>query len=91
MEELIAAWRDKQDRHTLHAMGQLLQEAYDAETGLAHYLEEESTGRVRLDRVPITEWEEVRKASRFYGALVEMVQGAGLRVRTEGKAHEVAA
>lgn len=91
MEELLASWRDKRDRHALHGMGQLLQEAYDAETELLHYLEEESTGRVRLDRVPITEWEEVRKASRFYGALVEMVQGAGLRVRTKGKAHEVKA
>jgi excisionase family DNA binding protein len=89
MEDLLASWRDKRDRHALHGMEQLLQEANDAETELTHYLEEESTGRVRLDRVPITEWEEVRKASRFYGALVEMVQGAGLRVRTKGKAHEV--
>jgi excisionase family DNA binding protein len=89
MEELIAAWRDKRDHRALRGMGRLLDEAYDAEAALTHYLEEESTGRIRLDQVPITEWEEVRKASRFYGALVEMVQGAGLRVRTKGKAHEV--
>ena len=89
MEELLSSWRNKRDRRALRGMGRLLQEAYDAETALTHYLEEESTTRIRLDRIPITEWEEVRKASRFYGALVEMVQGAGLHVRTEGDAHEV--
>jgi transcriptional regulator with XRE-family HTH domain len=81
MEELIAAWRDKRDHRTLRGMGRLLDEAYDAEAALTHYLEEESTGRILLDQVPITEWEEVRKASRFYGALFEMVQSARLSVR----------
>jgi transcriptional regulator with XRE-family HTH domain len=91
MEELIASWRDKRDRRALRAMGRLLQEAYDAETALTHYLEEGGSGRIRLDRVDIAELEEAQKASRFYGALFEMVQGAGLRVRTKGKAHEVKA
>lgn len=91
MEDLLASWRHKRDRHALDGMGQLLQEANDAETELRHYLEEESTGRIRLDRVPITEWEEFTKASRFYGALVEMVQGEGLSVSTKDKAHEVEA
>jgi transcriptional regulator with XRE-family HTH domain len=89
MEELLSSWRDKHDRRALREMGQLLQEAYDTETALVRNLEEESTGRIRLDLVPITEWEEVRRASRFYGALLEMIQGAGLHVRTEGRAHEV--
>jgi excisionase family DNA binding protein len=91
MEELLAAWRDKRDRDALGGMAQLLDEARDVETKLAHYLEEEGTGRIRLDRVPIAELEEVIEASRFYGALFQMVQGASLSVGTKGKAHEVKA
>jgi transcriptional regulator with XRE-family HTH domain len=89
IERLLSSWRDTRDRRALHGMGRLLQEAYDAETALVRYLEEDPTTGIRLDRISITDWDEVRKASRFYGALVGMVQGAGLHVRTEGGAHEV--
>lgn len=84
MEALLSSWRSRRGRQALHEMGLLLQEAYDARSAL---LDNAST--LRLDRIPIPEWEEIGEADRFYLALVDMVLGADLSIRHEREAHEV--
>jgi transcriptional regulator with XRE-family HTH domain len=102
--ELLAAWQESKDREGdpterrpyLDDIGEILQEAYDAETALLRNFPAEMTPRAREaaeqaggEWVPDPEWEEVREASRFYGALLAMVQGAGLHVRPDSKPHRV--
>ena len=104
MEEALASWRKSKKRGEastarrayLDEMGELLQRAYNAETALLQNFPPEMTPRAREaaeqaagEWIPDPEWEEVREASRFYGALLEMVQGAGLHVRRGRTAHEV--
>ena len=85
MESLLSAWRESRReskehdattrRRYLDEMGELLQQAYDAETALWRAL----AGELRAD-----EWPELQAASRFYGELCGMVEGTGLHIRTEG-------
>jgi len=107
MEGLLSAWRASKARREpldarrdyLDEMAELLQEGYDAETGLLRNLE---AGLAAGDReaaellasgskdVLNPGFEEYREASHFYGALLAMVEGAGLHVRRGPEAHEVA-
>jgi excisionase family DNA binding protein len=98
LEELLSSWRESKDREEaadtrqgLRAeMGQLLQEAFDAtnavleniETGLAMPDPRLASARPG-ESFPNPGWEEVRAADGFYWALREMVEGAGLYIRTE--------
>jgi hypothetical protein len=56
-------------------MGELLQQAYDAETALVQAL----SGPQIADQ-----WPEVQKADRFYVELWHLVQSASLSIRTDG-------
>jgi transcriptional regulator with XRE-family HTH domain len=99
MKGLLSAWRESRDRQErlaarrdyLDEMGELLQEAYETETALMANIDVGLQYRRRnaSGSTPNPGWEEVREASRFYGALLEMVQGAGLSVRRGAGAHEV--
>jgi transcriptional regulator with XRE-family HTH domain len=92
MRGLLAAWQTSKDQEEgpaerqpyLDQMGELLQEAYDAENDLWR-----QQGGVLSSSAPISVWEEIKEASRFYGALLAMVQEAGLHVRTSTTAHRV--
>jgi excisionase family DNA binding protein len=88
MAELLAAWHESKDRDYLSQMAELLQKAYDAETALLENMQAGLDIGTHLggDKPAL---EEVRAASHFYGALREMVEGAGLHVRREAEAHEV--
>jgi excisionase family DNA binding protein len=89
MEALLSSWRARRDRRALHEMGLLLQEAFDARSALQENASVPAIDRIPLDRIPIPEWEEIAEADRFYGALIDMVFGAGLSIRRGRKAHEV--
>jgi transcriptional regulator with XRE-family HTH domain len=99
MEELLSAWRENKEKERgedprarhglLLKMGQLLQEAFDARSGLLANLQAGWAARgapAAAERagewVPNLEWEEVREADGFYWALRETVEGAGLYIRT---------
>ena len=58
MEALLSSWLDRRDRRALHEMGLLLDEALDARSAL-----QENASTLRLDRIPIPEWEEVVEAA----------------------------
>lgn len=83
-EELLALWRQSKDREEdpaarqpyLDKLGELLQEAYDAETALVNALS---------DRHLAEQWPEVQKADRFYIELWRLVQEAGLNIHTDGE------
>jgi len=88
MEELLSSWRSRRDRQALREMGQLLQEAYDARNAL-QVNASDNPGKLDLSTNPNLAWEEISEADRLYLALVDMVLGAGLRIRHEPKAHEI--
>jgi len=81
LEELLAAWRASKRRGEdssarrpyLDEMGELLQEAYDAESALFNALYEPHLAE---------QWPEVQTADRFYVRLWHLVQGAGLSIHT---------
>lgn len=81
MDGMLTAWRGAKAagnaravRKHLDAIGELLQDAYDAERALW------GAGGV----APTDEWiSEAQEASRTYGALVEQALGAGLGVKQE--------
>jgi excisionase family DNA binding protein len=82
MESLLSAWRESKDREEdasarrryLDEVGDLLQEAYDAETALVKALSEPHIAE---------QWPEVQEADRFYVELFRLVQDAGLSIRTD--------
>jgi hypothetical protein len=82
MKELLAAWRESKEREELASarrkcldeMGELLQEAYDAE---AAFWRTSSRG-LTAAQLP-----DVQAASRFYGELCGMIEGARLHIRRE--------
>jgi excisionase family DNA binding protein len=84
--ELLSAWQASKDRGEdpgerrpyLDEIGELLQEAYDAERALVAAL----SGPQIVDQ-----WPEVQAADRFYIELWRLVEGAGLSIRT-GNAQE---
>lgn len=90
MEELLLAWRESKERGDApdardvlrSKMGQLLQEAFDAKTALQRNVSD-NAGKLDLLAIPIPEWEEVIEADRFYWVLREMVEEAGLYIRTK--------
>jgi transcriptional regulator with XRE-family HTH domain len=83
MESLLSAWRESKEREEdasmrrpyLDEMGELLQQAYDKETALW----QTSSRELRMG-----EFSELQAASRFYGELWGMVEGAGLYIGTRG-------
>jgi excisionase family DNA binding protein len=89
MEKLLAAWRESRERGKpyearrayLDKMGELLQEAYDAEMDLF--------GSAEL--LGPDELAEVQVADRFYVDLFRLVQGARLSVYTGNAQEEEAA
>jgi len=109
MGELLWAWRTSKARGEpkdarrdyLDEMGNLLQEAYDAETALFINLEaglaageREAAERIAAGEtaVPNPGFEEYREASHFYGALRQMVEGEkGLSIPPDGAQGEKAA
>jgi transcriptional regulator with XRE-family HTH domain len=96
MEAMLSAWRDRRDRAALREMGLLLNEADAARNAL---WEKVGAGLAMRDprlenappgtQIPNPGWEEYIEADRFYGALIDMVFGAGLSIRREQEAHEV--
>jgi transcriptional regulator with XRE-family HTH domain len=85
-EELLALWEESKDREEdpaerrpyLDEMGELLQQAYDARPTLFQAMS--------YERWP-EQWPEVQAADSFYGELWQLVEMAGLRIRT-GDAQE---
>lgn len=92
----LSAWRlakeegssEQERRQYLDEVGEILQEAYDAEKDLLRNAQDglDSMGVLPPENpddayAPNAYWEEVREASRLYGELMGMVQGAGLYVR----------
>jgi transcriptional regulator with XRE-family HTH domain len=81
MEDALASWRASKEREEdaderrayLDKMGELLQEAYDAETALLKALYEPHIAE---------QWPEVQVADRFYVELWRLVQEAGLSIYT---------
>jgi len=81
MDEALEAWRaSKEDgedyatrRRHLDAVAVLLQEAYDAVTALVQAL-----SRAHL----ADQWPEIQMAEQFYRDLGDLVQDAGLSIRT---------
>ncbi len=90
MAELLASWRERKDRQYLIQMAELLQDAYDAEIAVLENVQVGLDAPAHVDGDDPA-WEEYREASHFYGALREMVRGAGLLVEREAVAHEVKA
>ncbi len=106
MDELLSAWRESKERgenadarRGLRAkMGELLQDAYEAQTALLTNIGE---GLAAGDReaanllaagakeVPNPGWTEVQEAESFYLSLINAVLEVGLSVRRGYKAHEV--
>ena len=95
MQDLLSSWRESKKRRgspdvrrELRAkMGQLLQEGFDARSALLANLEAGLATRASAaseragELTPNPGWEEVREADRFYWALREMVEEAGLYIR----------
>jgi transcriptional regulator with XRE-family HTH domain len=96
MEQMLSAWRDRRDRAALREVGLLLNDADAARNALR---EKVGAGLAMRDprlenappgtQIPNPGWEEYIEADRFYGALIDMVFGAGLSIRREQEAHEV--
>ena len=86
MKNALASWHaskargDASDarRAYLDEIGKLLQQAYQSETALAPALD------APLHLVNLDEFAELQAASRFYGELRGMVEGAGLIIHTGG-------
>jgi transcriptional regulator with XRE-family HTH domain len=87
IKELLASWRESKERVEpldarrgyLGKMAELLQDAYDAETALFRMLGDP----LDLATVDLDEFAELQAASRFYGELRGLVEGAGLHIRTD--------
>lgn len=88
MAKLLLAYRSSRERREaydtrrgyLDAMGALLQQAYDAEVALIKAADTDMLGSRFLEQ-----WPELQKADRFYIELWHLVQGADLRIRTDGE------
>jgi len=98
MQELLSSWRESRERKDTDdvrsgvrgEMGRLLQEAFDARSALFANLEAglnapAPAAAARTDGPSPNHpaWEEVIEADRFYWALREMVERAGLYIRTK--------
>lgn len=93
MNELLSAWRASKERgepsderRGLRAtMGELLQQAYDAEWAL-WALMSGADSALNLNAVDLDDFEELQAADRFYVDLWRMVQRAeGLSIRTDAE------
>jgi transcriptional regulator with XRE-family HTH domain len=103
MEEQLSAWLDSKERgetadvrRELRAeMGRLLQEAFDARSGLLANLQAGLAIRdPRLESArpgesfPNPGWKEVKEADSFYWTLRKMVEDIGLFIRTASTTQE---
>jgi excisionase family DNA binding protein len=93
LEGLLSSWHESRERGESSAarrgylaeIGELLDEAYNAEMALKSALTD------RLDLVDLDEFAELQAADRFYVELFNLVQRAELSIRTDGAQEEEAA